>query len=350
MYASYSIVNPLTLVRVTRRLPRQGSVLVRPGDAVEPTQIVAQTTDLPDFRIVDVAQELDVPVKKVSAYLKVKRGDTVSEGDVLAARVGIGRRACRAPISGTIVGSGRGRLLIEGEDVVIRLNALVPGYVVDAWPDEGVVIETAGGHIQGVWGNGQEAYGVLRLLVRSPRHPIRSKHINASSQGAILIGGSTIDQDAIEEAVEMQVRGIIVGSVPPALIPRLQEVSFPVIATECVGAMPMSEAVFDLLKSWDGRDAALSGQLGGRWRAERPYIVVPMPTGAAKPVDTEKPLEVGDRVRILRGRYQTRSGVVVEKPRGTVELETGARMAGVLVDIGEEDEVPIPYENLERLL
>lgn len=350
MHAAYSIVNPLTMVRVPRRLPRPGNVLARPGDSVEPTNIVAQATEPPDFRIVNVAQELDVPTKKAAGYLKVKRGDEVEKGDLLASRGGLGSRACRAPIDGTIVGSGRGRLLIEGEGQVVRLSALVPGYVVEAWTEEGVVIETVGGHVQGAWGNGKEAYGVLRLLVRSPRHPIRSKHINASSQGAVLIGGSTIDEEAIDEAVDMQVRGIIVGSVPTALIPRLQEVSFPVIATECVGVTPMSDAVFDLLKSLDGRDASLSGQLGGRWRAERPYIVIPMPTQAARPVDTEMALKVGDRVRILRGRYQMRSGILTEKPKSTVQLETGARMTGALVDIGEDEPVSVPYANLERLL
>ncbi len=349
MFISYSIVNPLTLVRVPRRLPRPGEVLYRAGDSVEPAHIVAQAVDPPDFRIVDVARELDVPVKRVKNMLKVKEGATLKRGDVLAARGSFGGPVCRSPIEGVLVGSGRGRLLIEAEPGAIQLSALVPGRVVETWPEEGVMIETVGAHIQAIWGNGKEAFGVLRVVVRAPRHPIRPKHIDPSLQGVILVGGSRIDEETLEHAIEAQVRGIIVGGVPPSLVPLLETLEFPVVCTEGLGVTPMSKAIFDLLRSLDGREAALCGRMQLRWGEERPYIVVPMPAQSGDPINPEEPLRVGGKVRILRGPYFGTSGTVVDIPPGMVQLETGARLPGVEVDIGKETTL-VPYINLERLL
>ncbi len=350
MFVSYSIANPLTRVRIPRRLSRPGEVLVHSGDYVEPARVVAQAVEPADFRIIDVARELGVPVKKVKTYLKVNRGDTVAEGDVLASRGGFGGQVCHAPIDGSIVGSGRGRLLLEASPQAVHLTALVPGLVAEVLPDEGVVIEAIGAFMQMGWGNGKEAYGVLRVVVRAPRHPIRPKHIDAASQGAILVGGSRLDDETLDQAIEMQVRGIIVGGIPPSMIPRLEAVDFPVVTTEGVSTAPMSQAFFDLLRSLDGREAAVSGRLQHRWGIERPYVFVPMPAQSGQPINPESLLVVGSRVRVLRGPYTGASGVVSDIPTSMIQLETGARLPGAQVDFGGKEFALIPFMNLERLL
>ena len=133
------------------------------------------------------------------------------------------------------------------------------------------------------------------------------------------------------------------------MLPRLKELPFPVITTEGIGEMPMSQAIFDLLRSLKGREACLSAVLQRRGNVERPYIVVPMPTQAGNPIDSEAPLTVGSRVRVLRGPYMGRSGTVTEMPAARAQLESGARFAGVYVDVGK-DNVFVPYVNIERLL
>jgi hypothetical protein len=350
MFLPYSIVNPLTTVRIERTLPHPGEVLVRSGDAVEPSHIVAEAVQPADFRIVDVARTLDTSIKKARSGLKIKRGQEVEAGEVLAARGGLSGRVCRAPIAGTVVGSGRGRLLIEAEPESVQVPALVPGVVGDVLAGEGVVIETVGGWIQSAWGNGKLAFGELRLVVRSPRHPLRSSHINASAQGAVLIGGSGLSVDILEDAEEMQVRGMIVGSIQPTLIPRLNEVNFPIIATEGLGDLPMSQAVFELLQSLNGREAAVCGEVGSRWHPKRPYIVIPMPTQAGRAINPEAEIKVGDRVRALRGRHRGRSGIVAAMLTRPIALETGSRLPGITVDFGDDEEADIPYLALERLL
>jgi hypothetical protein len=349
MIIQHCIANPLTTIRTPRRLSHPGTVLTRTGDSVEPSQIVAQAVIPPDFRIVDVAQELDVPLLSANSYFKVERGQAISEGDILASKGGFGSRVCQSPITGKVAGVGQGRLLLQAEPQIVRLNALVPGHVVEAEPGEGIVIETVGGLIQALWGNGFEAHGVLRLLVREAEHPIRATHINASSQGSILIGGSTVDGETIQHAQEMRVRGMIVGSVPAGLIPQLREVGFPVIATEGIGTTPMTQVIFDLLRSLDGREASISGDIGNRWHPMRPYIVIPMPTQVGRAIQTDAPLAIGERVRLLRGTYRGRSGTIQQKLAKRVQLETGARLLGAAVDLGEGELIQVPHVNLERL-
>lgn len=357
MILPYSIVNPLTRIEVLRQLPQPGTVLARERDTVESFHTVAEYTPPPQFAIINVSRDLAVPPKKLARYLDVAVGDAVTEGAILASRGGLGGRACRAPFAGTITGSGRGRLLLEAQSRPVQLSALVPGMVGRILPGEGVVIQAWGAFIQGVWGNGKEIFGVLRVAVRGVRQSLRAKKLDASLQGVIVVGGAGLDEEVLEQAVEIQVGGIIVGGIAPQLMPRLQQVSFPVIATEGVGKASMSEATFKLLRSLEGREAALCGRMpdlrnGLRVRtgyAERPFLAVPMPSQSGTPVGRGAPLTLGSRVRALRQPYMGMSGVVVEIPRGLTLLETGARLPCVKVEF-EGETAFIPATNLELLL
>ncbi len=345
----YSIINAATRVFITRRLPREGTVLVQEGEYVEPTRVVARTALPADFRVVNVAQTLGVPPRKVKRYLKVKVGQSVTEGEVLAGRGFLSRSVVRAPIDGVITGYGRGRLLLEKQPQRRQLTALVPGVVAQVLPDRGVVIEAVGAFVQAAWGNGKEGYGTLKPLTKNARRPLRAKRIDAAVQGAVIVGGATLDEEALERAIEMQVQGIIVGGVPSSLIPRLMEVDFPVIATEGVGKIPMSRPAFRLLRSLRGREASVCGRLTTRWDAERPYVFVAMPLDDAQFIDPEMPLSLGDTVRALRPPFQGMTGEITAFPLYDEMLETGARLSVVEVQM-DENTVSVPYLNLERIL
>ncbi|MBN1260075.1 MAG: hypothetical protein JXB35_05290 [Anaerolineae bacterium] len=355
MFVPYSIVNPLTRIEITRQLPRPGETLVREGEVVESFQTVAEITGLPEFAIVNVSRDLAIPPKNAKRYLETKVGDTVQGGAILASRGGLGGRVCRAPFEGTITGYGRGRLLLEAPSQPQQLSALVPGTVARVIRGRAVVIETRGAFIQGIWGNGEERYGVLRVLARSARKTLRAKRLDASAQGAIVVGGADLDEDTLDQAIEMQVGGLILGSVQPTLIPRLLTLTFPILVTSGIGKIPMSEATFKLLKSLEGREAAVCAshpelglsRPGGR--NERPYLVIPMPAQSGMPIDPREPLRVGSRVGALRQPYLGMSGVVKEMPMRTTILETGARVPCAKVEF-EGEIVSIPYMNLERLL
>jgi len=233
-----------------------------------------------DFRIVDVARALEVSAEKAAKYLQVKRGQEISTGDVLAARGFLSSRVCKSPIDGRVLAIGRGRLLLEES------------------------------YIEAAWGNGRESYGTLRPMTRAPDHPIRAVHIDASCQGALLIGGTIADEETIQQATSVQALGFIVGSVSPMLLSAAEHAMLPILATEGIGTTPMAEAVFKLLTSLEGREAAVDGDIGQRWERRYPFVVVPMPTRAAQLLNCDRPLAIGDLIRILRGPHRGHSATV----------------------------------------
>ena len=123
----------------------------------------------------------------------------------------------------------------------------------------------------------------------------------------------------------------------------------PILATEGIGTTPMAEAVFKLLTSLEGREAAVDGDIGQRWERRYPFVVVPMPTRAAQLLNCDRPLAIGDLIRILRGPHRGHSATVTRLDV-TTTLETGARVPGVEATLADETPVRVSYANVERLL
>lgn len=352
LYAPAVVVSPLTLIRRERRLPAPGDILVREGDRVDAVQVIGQATVPGEFQILNLAEALGVPRRAVRRYLKVKPGDEVRKGDVLAARGGLNRRVCRAPMTGTVTGIGGGRLIIEAPAQIVEVRAGCPGIVRRVIPKKGIVLQVSGALIQGTWGNGREDFGVLRLVTDARDKVLRERHIDATSRGAILIAGLLSDEEALQQAIEMQVRGIIVGGLAPEILDRAQEAPFPIVATEGIGAIPMSEPIFRLLSTHNGREAALDGRLFEGREKRRPEIIIPLPAEPRTEAfqSSLAPLQVGDTVRILRAPYIGKTGTVVEVLPSAPRGKAGTGFPAVKVRVsGEEEPVTVPIFNVEVL-
>lgn len=348
MYYPFEVqVTPLAKVRRERMLPVAGEVLVHVGERVEPIQVVARANLPGEFYILPVARLLGTSAARSERYLKVKLGSEVRQGQVIAAR---GSRRVRSPINGVLTSSGAGRVLIEAQPTVFELHAYLYGTVTNVLRNTGVVVETMGAVIQGTWGTGGENFGVLRCLVKSPDKPLRAKDIDPSCHGTIIIGGSGLDNAVLEHAQELQVRGIVVGGFSPGLIPKANRLPFPIIATDGIGEMPMSEVVFRLLATHEGREASISGEVRTRWGIVRPEIIIPLPAETLPPtlLEAGAPLTPGARVRIVRAPYSGQVGVVTAVPEHARRIETGARVRGAEVKLGQET-VFVPLANLEVL-
>ena len=180
---------------------------------------------------------------------------------------------------------------------------------------------------------------------------LETKTIDPSCRGAILIGGNGLSEEALERARELQVRGIVVGGLPPELVSHVEQLPFPTIATEGIGSAPMSAPIFHLLTTNDGREASISGRVQSRRGIVRPEVIIPMPDGTVPPTQTQTgtPLRVGTRVRLVRAPYMGAAGTVVSLPIHARRIETGARVHGAEVDLGREAPVFVPLANLEVL-
>jgi hypothetical protein len=352
-YPSLTRVIPLTTIRRERILPLPGEVLVNEGTRVEPTSLVARAEVPGRYYILDVAQRLGVSPLAADKYVRVKQDQPVKAKQVLAVRrtsLGLIPRVIRAPQDGVIFAVGGGRVLLKSVGEPIEVRASLPGRVSNVLPKMGVLIETVGALIQGVWGSGVESFGVLKVLVEKPDRPLRARSIDVSCHGAVLVGGSTLDRDALRQAFELQVRGIVIGSLDTTLIEMVQELPFPVVATEGLGHMPMAPPLFDLLRTNDGREAAVIGHTQPRWGTIRPEVIIPLPTGSASlPPSPGKPLAVGDRVRVIRGPAIGGVGTVKYLPAYPLAVETGARVWGAVLALESSEEQFVPFLNLELL-
>ena len=344
-------VTPLTIVRRERMLPAPGQVEVLIGDRVEPTQVVARANLPGDFRILPVARLLGVPASRVKRYMRAQPGDKVHRGQVIARRGRLLGSTAKSPIDGMVTASGGGRVLIEEDPTPFDLRAYIHGTVSNVLQPYGVIIETPGAVIQGVWGAGGESLGVLKHLVDSPDEMLQAEAIDPSCHGAILVGGAGLDEAALERAQELQVRGIVVGGLPPELLLRVEQTPTPIIVTEGIGMVPMSTPIFRLLKTYDGREASISGRVQPRWGIVRPEIVIPLPAESVPATETQPgtPLRVGARVRVVRAPYMGAVGTVVALPPHPRRIETEAMVHGAEVDLGQEAPVFVPLANLEVL-
>jgi hypothetical protein len=306
-----------------------------------------------ELHVVDVGKTLSVKSDDLGKYLLKAVGDKVEEEEAVAVRGGALiplRRVCRSPVAGKIVAIGGGRVVLESKAETFELQAHFRGTVVSVMPSLGVVIETVGALVQGVWGTGGEAHGVLKMLAENPKEKLVAEAMDIGCHGSILIGGFSVDEEALERAEQMQVRGIVVGSIGIDLEERASDFPFPVIVTEGMGQVPMSSVVFELLRSYAGREASISGVTRLRWGTVRPEIIIPLSgRGATHPPQLGGALEVGAQVRVIRQPYLGSVGQVVNLPSQPRTVDSGARLRGAEVELEEKGRVFVPYANLELI-
>ncbi|MDH3943321.1 MAG: hypothetical protein OEV06_04410, partial [Anaerolineae bacterium] len=80
---------PLAKIRQNRFLPAPGMVMVRAGQNVSPTDVIAQANLHPNHIVLDVARGLGVAVSKVSDFIDIQVGDEVEKDAVIATRSGL---------------------------------------------------------------------------------------------------------------------------------------------------------------------------------------------------------------------------------------------------------------------
>lgn len=344
---------PLTLIRRERMLPVPGKVLVSMGEKVQPTQVVAQAEISGEVRIVNVARLLRVPVSRVARFIKVREGDDVTTNTVIAARGLLPGGRVLSPTDGFVyrVDKAHGRILIKVITKPYPLTAYLGGSVVNVMSGRGVIIETTGAVVQATVGFGEESFGVLQVVARDPADVLRAKSIDVTAHGAIVVGGAWIEEGALQQAAQLQVRGMIAGSMDGRLIDLARSLPFPVLLTEGLGRIPMSRPIFKLLSSQTGREASLSALTQTRWGVMRPEILIPLPVDTkpalATPLGT--PLTIGARVRVIRGSLQGATGNVVGLPARSMQIGSGARVHGAEVELESVGKTFVPFANLEIL-
>lgn len=347
---------PLTTIQRELILPVPGEVLVQPGDGVEAGDAVARCQLPGKVWVADVSQALGISREKAVQYVKQNVGDLVQANDVLAereGRFGWSSRRCQAAVNGQLVAIQHGAVLVEAEATTLELRSQIAGRVTDVVPERGAVISAVGVLIQGVWGSGGEITGLLRVLVDEPNRPLTAESFetdyHARWRQVLAVGGTIMDEAALEKAVEAKIAGLVVGSVDAGLRPRLEELPCPVLVTEGFGALAMRPEAFTLFEANEGRSATVSADRQSRWESEPPKVFIPLDAaqGMVPQDPNPRPVQVGMRIRGLRAPYQGAAGTVLELPASPQRVDSGIKLPVAAVELDGGELAAIPLANLE---
>jgi len=358
-----------TIVKKLRKLPIPGEVFFTPGSQTSFESVVAKTMVPGDPHVVKAADLLEVLPADLPHYMRKKKGDAVKQGESIAsysAFFGLLKKSVESPIEGVIesISNVTGQVIIRESSVPVEVKAYIPGKVIEVLPQTGVVIETLAAFIQGIFGIGGETWGNIVIRAKTPDEILSVDRIDHECKGNIVVGGSLVTLDALKKAVKSGVTGVVVGGIIDTdLIDFLghevgvaitghEELGLTLIITEGFGKIAMSDRAFDLLKTLEGKAAAINGATQIRAGVLRPEIIIPIPE-AVESIDAAAELSSGMRagtpVRIIREPYFGEIATVVSLPveLQKVDSESSVRVVEVQLENGEI--VVVPRANVEIL-
>jgi len=362
-------VTDQAVVRRERRLPLKGEVLVAAGAEVAPDTVVARTRLPGNVQTVNLAAKLSVDPAKAASTLVVPLGSQVQKGQVIAsakAMFGLMKNQVESPADGTVesVSAVTGQLILREPPIPVEVQAYVRGRIAEVLPDEGVVVESSGAFLQGIFGVGGETFGPVAVAVASADAVLQPADLLPEHRGKVVVGGAYVAHDTLMRAREVGVAAVVVGGFDDRDLRRLlgrdlgvaitgqEELGFTLVLTEGFGRIPMADRTFRLLTEHVGQIASVSGATQIRAGVMRPEILIPRDgsRGAGATEDLEGGLELGALIRVIRQPYFGRLGRVVELPPELVALDTEAHVRVLRVAFTEPDEVAVvPRANIERI-
>jgi transcription antitermination factor NusG len=357
-----------TVFKKERILPLKGDVLVKAGDSLNPDTIVASTNLPGNVQMLKVSNILNIDPKDVVEALKVKEGQSIKKGDLIAETSGIFgmfKSSVESPVDGTIesISQSTGRVVVREAPIPVEVDAYVKGVVDEVVENEGIVLSSNAAFIQGIFGIAGEKRGELALVSSSPSEELKADQITSDMKGKILIGGSFLSLEAYKKALSVNVAGIVVGGFNyydlkailgynlGVAITGTEKLNTALIVTEGYGSIPMSEATYTLLKDNVGNAASINGATQIRAGVIRPEIVIPLEnsnTDSDSESKMPEGIQEGSTVRVIRSPNFGKIGKVTSLPSelNKMESETMVRVAEINID---GSNFLIPRANLEMV-
>jgi hypothetical protein len=368
-------VTELTTLRRERILPLKGDVLVELGQLVRAEDVVARTELPGPVKTINVVNLLGIDASQIEEHMLKRVGAEFQAGEVIAESkplfglkfMSFLQSRVIAEFDGTVdnVSPITGQVILRHPPRRVELAAYVDGRVVDVRPQEGAVVETSGSFIQGIFGIGGEQHGELVIAVAGPDEVLKAEDIKAEHQNKVLVGGSLFTARAFERAVEVGVRGVIVGGFHDknlkdilgydlgVAITGAEDLGLTLVMTEGFGKITMAQKTFNLLKKNEGRRTSISGATQIRAGVIRPEVIIPSldisEMRESEHVQKNVGMQVGDPVRCIREPYFGRLGTVRQliPELQVVESETRVRVLEVELDDGEI--AVVPRANIEMI-
>jgi len=357
-------------IKKLRQLPLRGDVLVEIGQEGSPDTVVAATKLPGNVQMVNVAGQLNVDPSDVSEAMLKKEGESVAKGEPLARSKGIFglfKSTLNSPTDGTVesVSGVTGQVVLREAPMPVEVDAYIRSKVVEEMEGEGVVVETVGVFIQGIFGIGGEQQGEIKVLMPDPGQEMTAEAIDASCKGKILVGGSFLGLPAFRKALEMGVAGVIVGGfnyqdLKPILgydlgvaITGGEDIVTTLVVTEGFGRIGMAQRTYELLKRHEGKIASINGATQIRAGVIRPEVIVPLELGEQEGIvqaaDAITGIEEKSLVRVIRAPYFGVMGRVRGLPPELREMESGTMVRVAEVELDDGRRVLLPRANLEMV-
>lgn len=319
-----------------RQIPGVGQSLVKEGEMVAPSDIIARYEASSGQRLVKLASVLKVRGNQVHKYLVKKVGDRIYRGEVIATKkglLGVGKKQLISPADGILDSLlPDGSIMIKFLPTPRKLAAAVSG-MVKIVTETSITIETQVAKVYGFGGAGILREGTLRTIAK-PNEFILPAHIDSTHQGEILVGGAMVSRATIEKAVTLGVKGLVVGGInfrDFASLGTLSDVGITLLVTEGFGIKPMGDDIYNFLNNKNDHFAFISGR-------ER-QITFPLVEKKVLPKSDHKSwreIALKDRVNVLDSRgHETNLGSVTK----ITPAETWPKV-GVKLDSGAEIEIP----------
>ncbi|MDD5369309.1 MAG: hypothetical protein PHQ40_09495 [Anaerolineaceae bacterium] len=348
MIAPLTHILPLTTIRRERLLPANGRVLVHAGQKVLASDVLAECHPHNPHLLFDTAYGLGVTPQEADTLAQRKTGDRVIKGDVLAGPVGLLNRVVRAPENGVVKVVGEGQLLMEIEGAAFELRAGMPGVVAEVIPDRGAIIEATGALIQGVWGNGKTDNSLLVVLAHAPDEEFTAKQMDVGMRGSVLLAAILMKEEALQTAIGLPLRGLILASMPAQLIPLAQQAPFPIILLEGFGRIPLNPVAYSILTTNEQRDVTVNAAAWDHQTGIRPEVVIPLPTSSPVPPPPETTsFAPGQTIHVRRGAFAGQTGTLANLRNGLSQYPSGVRAPAAAIHLTSGEKAIIPLINLE---
>ncbi|MGB9640071.1 MAG: hypothetical protein ACPL4H_04115 [Anaerolineales bacterium] len=338
-------------IRRERFLPQNGKVLVRKGQKVSADEILAVCENPPQYLWLDYARGLGLPIKKADELLQVKVGQNVDEKEILAGPLGWAKRVVRSPQKGQVVLAGEGQLLLKVESSGLELRAGFEATVVDVIAGRGVILETSGALLQGIWGNGKAASAVLLNPYHAAEQELTVEHLTIDVQEAILVGGWISNPQTLKSAADFAVRGLILGGIEAKLLDLAKEMPYPILVLDGFGPIAMNSLAYQILSENERKFISINACEWERIKGTRPEAIIVSP--AEENTETTREiveLSAGQTVRICRFPYTARIGRLERINPGRTILGNGLSVNAGVVILDDGEKVITPLEDLEVIL
>ena len=369
-YSAGLTVTDSIVLRKDRILPLKGKVLVKKGDKVKADDLVAETSLPGNVMPLNIANKLGITAAQVMQYIKIKPGDQITKGQILAEDngfLGLGffKQSVKAQMDGEVesISELTGQAMLREPRIPVQIKAFIEGLVVDVIEGEGVVIENKSAYIQGIFGICGETNGELKMVCTEPTQNLTPEMITPDCADKLIVGGALTPYDTIIKAKEMGVKGIITGGIDDQDIKKIlghdigvaitghENFGLTILVTEGFGPIKMADKTFELLKQFEGKNASMHGKTQIRAGVIRPEIIIPLEFSENE-LKVEKTrdslLTPGQLVRIIRQPGFGKIGKIISLPEElhSVQSETKVRVLTAEVD-GEE--VILPRANVELI-